>query len=193
MSTKRSTTIPSTSTIHPLAIPTGTYPLTIGENTYIQVRAHLNTTHAPITIGQGCVISEYTQIGIQQKDNPGNENGGDRVSELLEGVVIEDHVVIEAKAVIEGRRIGEGTIIECGVKIGRGAVVGKYCKISPLCSVAPIEVIPDYTVIYGFNERRIDRSGTEALRVRTAEAHVEVLKKAEMATRAAQSAKRAGG
>lgn len=43
--------------------------------------------------------------------------------------------------------------------------------------------MPDHTVIYGYNERRMDRSGTDALRAKTVEQHVEVLKKAELATR----------
>lgn len=47
----------------------------------------------------------------------------------------------------------------------------------------PYEVVPDHTVIYGYNERRIDRSGTDALRAQTVEQHVDVLKKAEMAAR----------
>lgn len=54
------------------------------------------------------------------------------------------------------------------------------------------EILPDYTVIYGFNSRRIDRSGPEAARAKAAEALVEVLKKAEMAIKAAQSARKAG-
>ncbi|KAL8777355.1 MAG: hypothetical protein Q9213_007896, partial [Squamulea squamosa] len=58
-----------------------------------------------------------------------------------------------------------------------------YCKISPLCSVAPYENVPDHTVIYGNNERRIDRSGTDTLRAKMVEQHVEVLKKAEVAAR----------
>ncbi|KAL8737457.1 MAG: hypothetical protein Q9181_001673, partial [Wetmoreana brouardii] len=108
-------------------------------------------------------------------------------------VVIEDHVVIEARATVEGRRVGQGTVVECVASVGHGAVVGKYCKISPLCAIASYEIIPDYTVIYGFNERRIDRSGVEAQRVKTAEAHVEILKKVEAAAKAASSARRAGG
>ncbi|KAI4258698.1 MAG: hypothetical protein LQ352_001124 [Teloschistes flavicans] len=186
------TTLPSTSTISPLATTSGTHPLTIGQNTYIQVRAHLSTDHGPVTIGSGCVIGEYSTVGLQQQDS---EKDDETIDDDVgagpgEGVVIEDHVVIEAKAVIEGgTRIGEGTMVECGAKIGKGARVG---KIAPLCSVPPGEVVPDYTVIYGFNERRIDRSVPEAVRVRTAEALVEVLKKAEMAMRATQSARKAG-
>lgn len=122
------TTLPSTSTISPLATTSGTHPLTIGQNTYIQVRAHLSTDHGPVTIGSGCVIGEYSTVGLQQQDS---EKDDETIDDDVgagpgEGVVIEDHVVIEAKAVIEGgTRIGEGTMVECGAKIGKGARVGK--------------------------------------------------------------------
>lgn len=61
----------------------------------------------------------------------------------------------------------------------------QYCKIGPLCTVAAYEIIPDYTVLYGYNERRIDRSsrGMEGFRRKAVEQQVEVLKRAEGAAR----------
>ncbi|KAI4195994.1 MAG: hypothetical protein LQ350_006826 [Teloschistes chrysophthalmus] len=180
-SPKPPTTLPPTSTLSPLATKTGTHPLTIGEKTCIQVRAHLDTTHGPLTIGSGCVVGEFASVGLNSdKDVDGKDDSGDEgvgkgrgglEGEEGEGVVIEDHVVIDARVVVEaGSRIGEGTIVE----------------------LAAGEILPDYTVIYGFNSRRIDRSGPEAARAKAAEALVEVLKKAEMAIKAAQSARKAG-
>ncbi|KAL8750440.1 MAG: hypothetical protein Q9199_007062, partial [Rusavskia elegans] len=58
-----------------------------------------------------------------------------------------------------------------------------YCKIGPLCSVDPYDDIPDHTVIYGYNERRTDRSGMEELRMKAVEQQVEVLRRAEFAAR----------
>ncbi|KAL8871644.1 MAG: hypothetical protein Q9174_002566 [Haloplaca sp. 1 TL-2023] len=191
MSTKPPTTLDPTSSIHALAITTGTHPLIIGPETYIHLRAHLSTVHGPLIIGQGCVVGEYTNIGLQSAVSDEESNGEERIKGE-EGIVIGDHVVVEAKAVVEGS-IGDGSVVECGARVGRGAVVGKYCKISPLCTVAPNEIIPDYTIIYGFNDRRIDRSGPEKLRAKTAEAQVEALKKAETAARAAQTARKGGG
>ncbi|KAL9582455.1 MAG: hypothetical protein Q9212_003291, partial [Teloschistes hypoglaucus] len=151
----------------------------------------------PLTIGSGCVIGEFASVGVNvDKDVEGDGNGEGGEGETEEegaGVMIEDHVVIDARVVVEeGCRIGEGTIVECGGRIGRGAKVGKYCKIAPLCSVAAGEILPDYTVIYGFNSRRVDHSKPEAARAKAAEALVEVLKKAEMAIRATQSARKTG-
>jgi dynactin-6 len=56
------------------------------------------------------------------------------------------------------------------------ADVAQYCKIAPLCTVAPGEELPDFTVVYGFNERRQERPGLEGLRAKAHEKHVQVLK-----------------
>ncbi|KAL8960419.1 MAG: hypothetical protein Q9193_002869, partial [Seirophora villosa] len=58
-----------------------------------------------------------------------------------------------------------------------------YCKIGPLCTVEPYEVVPDHTVIYGRNQRRIDRSGADASRAKTVQLHIEALRRMEMAAR----------
>ena len=59
----------------------------------------------------------------------------------------------------------------------------QFCKINPLCTVAPDEIIPNHTVIYGHNERHVDRSGMEELRTKGVEQQVELLKRAEYAAR----------
>lgn len=43
--------------------------------------------------------------------------------------------------------------------------------------MAANEVLPDFTVVYGNGERRIDRSGVEELKMRMNGKHVEVLRK----------------
>ncbi|KAI4146497.1 MAG: hypothetical protein L6R39_003443, partial [Caloplaca ligustica] len=119
-----------------------------------------------------CIVCEKAVVGISSPSAPRttHEGGnGDGEKEEGQGVAIENHVVIEPKAVIEGSRIGEGTIVEVGAKVGVGAVVGK--------------VLPDHTVIFGYNDRRIDQSQTEDLRAKTVEQHVDVLMNAEMAAR----------
>ncbi|KAL8928938.1 MAG: hypothetical protein Q9172_000690 [Xanthocarpia lactea] len=183
---KPPTNIPPTSSLHTLAITTGTYPLTIGNNTYIHLRAHLTTTHGPLTIGSHCIISEKASVGYQSHShasNPNSNNEEEEKEEKVQAMILSDHIVIEPKAQVEASQIGEGTVVETGARIGRGAVVGKYCTIGALCSVGPYEDVPDHTVIYGNDERRIDRSGTDALRAKRVEQHVEVLKKAELAAR----------
>lgn len=45
-----------------------------------------------------------------------------------------------------------------------------------MTEVAEQEVLPDYTVIYGYNERRTDASGSEGPRRKFLDKHIDVLK-----------------
>lgn len=114
-------TLHPTSSIHPLTTLTGTHPLTVASHTYIHLRAILNTTHAPVTIGENCIICEKAVVGLTDEEN----QEGNSPTKGGRGVALSNFVVIECKAIIEGTSIGEGTVVEAGAKVGKGAVVGK--------------------------------------------------------------------
>ena len=99
---------------------TGTNLISIGLHTVVHPRSKLNSTYGPITIGNNCIISERSQIGIQSAPSGSN----------TEGVFIENGVVIETGAVVEARKIGEGSVVEVNARIGRGAIVGKVWLLS---------------------------------------------------------------
>ncbi|KAI4179033.1 MAG: hypothetical protein LQ348_005477 [Seirophora lacunosa] len=85
-----------------------------------------------------------------------------------EVIMLGNHVVLESKSIVEaGAKVGAGTVVEIG----------------PLCTVEPYQMVPDHTVIYGRNQRRIDRSGADASRAKTVELHIEALRRMEMAAR----------
>ena len=50
------------------------------------------------------------------------------------------------------------------------------CKLCPLTEVAEQEVLSDYTVLYGYNEKRVDQSGSEGPRRKVLNKHLEALK-----------------
>ncbi|KAI4207713.1 MAG: hypothetical protein LQ349_009822, partial [Xanthoria aureola] len=125
---KPPTTLHPTTTLHPLTTLTGTHPLTIGLSTYIHLRAHLNTTHAPVTIHDHCIIGEKSIIGIQdaspahisaldqtgeKEGKEGGDGGGSGEGKLegKEGEVVElqSHISIAPNTIIESRKIGTGT------------------------------------------------------------------------------------
>lgn len=103
--------------------------------------------------------------------------------------------MVEVGAVVEAKRIGDGCVIEINTRIGKGAVLGKvclvhfpvlesgsdamsqHCKIGPLCTVADGEILPDFTVLYGHNSRRVDRSGAEEQKMKMVMRQVEILRK----------------
>lgn len=113
---KPPTKLSSTLIIADSAQLAGTHLIAIGSNSVIHPRAKLNSSYAPITIGNSCIISERCQIGFQS---------GDDESEESEGVKIDNGVVVEVGAAIEASRVGEGCLIEVNARIGRGAVLGK--------------------------------------------------------------------
>ncbi|KAH6680715.1 trimeric LpxA-like protein [Halenospora varia] len=164
---KPPTSLSSTITIAEHASLIGTHLIAIGSNTVVHPRSKLNSTYASITIGNNCIISERSQIGLQ----------GEPEGEERDGVLIENGVVVEVGAVIEARHIGEGCVVEVNARIGKGAVLGKHCKIGPLCDIADGEVVPDYTVVFGSGMRRVDRSGIEDLKLKMVGRQVEILRK----------------
>lgn len=115
---KTPTSISSSVTIEGTAVFTGTNLISISSNTIIHPRTRFTSTHAPITIGSGCIIGERVAIGLREAS-----------SNQAEGVIIENGVVIEVGAIIEGRVIGEGSVVEVNAVIGRGAIIGKVCVI----------------------------------------------------------------
>lgn len=164
---KPPTSLSSSLVIAENASLTGTHPIKIGSNTVIHPRTKLSSAHAPITIGNSCIIGERSIIGYQSI--PSSERDG--------GVQIGNGVVVEVGVVIEAKSVGDGCVIEVNARIGKDAVLGKHCKIGALCEVSAEEIIPDYTVIYGNGLRRIDKSDVEDLKMKMVGRQVDVLRK----------------
>lgn len=145
---------------------TGTFPITIGENTVIHPHARLNASTAPITIGKNCSISEKALIATVDSS---------------EECVIGDGVSVEGDAVVEGASIGDWSVIEVGARIGRMAQVGRYCKVGALQTVLPGERVGDFTVVFGENQRRVDKlmmdEGVRGQREKGQVMYVELLRK----------------
>ena len=112
---KAPTSIAPTCVIADTAVLTGIHLITISANAILHPRARINSTHGPVTIGEGCIVSEKTSIGFL---SPTEEDGP-------LGMILENDVVVEPAAVVEGRTIGQGTTLEAGSKVCAGAVIGK--------------------------------------------------------------------
>lgn len=81
---------------------------------------------------------------------------GRREEGRASGVMLGRNVVVETGAVVEAAEVGEGTVVEAGARLGVGAVVGKFCTITAATVIPPNSHLPDYTVVYGVSERRVD-------------------------------------
>ena len=114
------TTTHASALVSPSASLTGVYPIVIGANTIIHLRAKLNSSYGPITIGDGCIIEERAVIGIQSQEE---RHGGS-------GVVLGNRVVVQSGSEVQGN-IAEGGIVEVGAVVGAGSTIGKVCKKLP--------------------------------------------------------------
>ncbi|CAK4030203.1 Hypothetical predicted protein [Lecanosticta acicola] len=157
--------------IHSLAVIseraqiTGSKPIEIGENTIIHPHAAIRSAGGSVTIGDNCTVSETAIVGNEEGD-----------------VVIGDGVNIETGAIVQAKSVGDGSVIDIKATVGKGAVIGKYCNIAPLCEVKDNEELPDYTVVYGDNQRRINTTVANNAEVRDAKdkgqmMQIELLKK----------------
>ncbi|KAF2020507.1 trimeric LpxA-like protein [Aaosphaeria arxii CBS 175.79] len=145
---------------------TGTQPITIGPNAVLHPHSRISSTLAPVVLGEGVVIYERAKVGV------GIGNGTDASlrrsstasardsirSTRGEGTVLERHVVIETGAIVEAAEIGEGSLVEAGAVLGRGCVIGKYCTITSGTIIPGSTSLPDYTVVYGGTQHRIDQT-----------------------------------
>ncbi|KAK5018772.1 trimeric LpxA-like protein [Cryomyces antarcticus] len=137
------TTIAPTAVIADKALLIGIHPIIIAENVVVHPHAKLISTYGSLTIGPGCIIAERAVVGPTSG---------------MRATILEANVTVESGAVVEAAIVDEGTIVETAAVLGAGAVVGSYCRISASCGVIPDEVLPDFTVVFGAGQRRIDRT-----------------------------------
>ncbi|KAF2104351.1 transferase hexapeptide domain protein [Rhizodiscina lignyota] len=136
------------------AVLTGIHTISVAAGTVIHPHARIISTYSAVDIGPGCIVSEKAVIGLSDlsQDDPEGD------LELPEIIKIGQNVNIESGTIVEAAEIGENTLIDVDVKLGAGSVIGKNCTISACSVVPPGETVPDYTVIYGNNQRRLNKS-----------------------------------
>ena len=162
----------------------GKHLVTIGANTVIHPRCKIVSLHAPVTIGENCIISERAVIGLPARegaaDNEDSEEGEEDEVQRM-GVVIEDFVTIEPGVVVEARRVKRGAVVQVLSRLGRGSELGRYCTLGPGTVVAAGEKVPERMTAYGRDgrERRLDKAPDSVLEMRekAQTAHVDTLRK----------------
>lgn len=113
----------------------GTQPITVGAYTVLHPHSKINSSLAPVVLGEGVIVYERVKIGWGSAGHDASGKGGARFAGAVrdsrdmatrpEGTVVGRNVVIETGAVVEAAEVGEGTIIEVGAVLGRGCVIGK--------------------------------------------------------------------
>lgn len=80
----------------------------------------MTSKHGAVTIGEGCIISERSIVGLL---SPSSTSSGE------EEVILEAGVSIEVGARVEASRVGEGSVVGVNARVGKGVVLGKVCYV----------------------------------------------------------------
>ena len=88
---------------------------------------------APIRVGRGCSIQDFTMLHCKHK-HP---------------LIIEDHVLVGHHAVVHCDRIGSWTLVGIGSRILDQAVIGQGCIVAAGAVVTPKTIVPDSKLVAG--------------------------------------------
>lgn len=89
-------------------------------------RAKVTSKHAPVTIGEGCIICERSSVGLLSGSGKTDDGGKEGAAEQQQNeVVLEAGVCVEVGAQVEARTVGEGSVVGVNARVGKGAVLGK--------------------------------------------------------------------
>ncbi|KAF4201327.1 hypothetical protein CNMCM8927_001699 [Aspergillus lentulus] len=124
----------------------GTHPISVGAGTVIHPRARIYSYDGPIIIGEGCIISEKSTIGIPPSTPPSLPPAPKEVvpTRISNGVTIGPLVTV-----FPGAHIHSFVTVEALAIINRRVSLGAHSKVCSGCEVAANTVIKDWTVVWG--------------------------------------------
>ncbi|KAJ5082949.1 hypothetical protein N7532_011992 [Penicillium argentinense] len=122
----------------------GTHPVTIGANTIIHPRARFYAYEGPITIGEGCIISEKTVIGATPSSPSSPSTSTNTHTRLSYFVTIGPQSTIKP-----GVHIHSSTTVEALVTINQHADIGSHTKICSGCEIPERGRVSEWTVVWG--------------------------------------------
>ncbi|KIV80454.1 hypothetical protein PV11_07952 [Exophiala sideris] len=155
-----------TTHLDPGAYVRGSHAITIGEHSLVHPRVHLVAVHGPISIGDGCIISEKSVIGgpVQNSASPvvpQSHETEDNDSDPIK-TAIGSNVYIHANAEIHaGATIQNAVLIEAHAVVLSGVTVGSHAKV---CAGVTVDRnIENWAVVYGQgNLKRSRQLATDA-------------------------------
>lgn len=189
-------------TIADTAVFQGTHPITIGPGTVIHPRARFYSYEGPITIGDGCIISEKAVIGAAPESaskersasssrtaSPSPSTPTDDTTQTIRTPAPEQGLPIRISyfvtigplsSILPGSHIHSAAAIDSLATIHRNAEVGSHAKICAGCVVPQNGRVAEWTVVWGsgIGQRRARARGARppcsAVRVAARAAQVPV-------------------
>lgn len=124
----------------------GTHPISVGAGTVIHPRARIYSYDGPVIIGEGCIISEKSTIGIP----PSTPTSLPPTPKEVVPIRISNGVTIgPLVTVFPGAHIHSFVTVESLAIINRRVSLGAHSKVCSGCEVAANTVIKDWTVVWG--------------------------------------------
>ncbi|KAK4939393.1 hypothetical protein LTR10_020290 [Elasticomyces elasticus] len=152
-----------TTHLDPGAYVRGTHAITIGEHSLVHPRVHLVAVNGPISIGDGCIISEKSVIGgpVQSSASPVLPQSPEtehNESDPLK-TTVGSNVYIHANAQIRaGATIRDAVLIEAHAVVLSGVTVGSHAKV---CAGVTVDRNTDnWAVVYGQGDLKRSRQLT---------------------------------
>jgi dynactin-6 len=146
---------------------TGMYPITVGPDTVLHPHSRINSAFCPVLVGEGVILYEKSKIGFGSD----GESAADSRRSSMAPVSVRDSM--RAEGTVLGKVCMNRCVLLCFVKYDTD--VKQFCTISAYSFVPPYSHLPDYTVVYGGSEQRIDK--TLQLRPEIAEAKMAIHRK----------------
>ncbi|KAJ5174313.1 uncharacterized protein N7482_000190 [Penicillium canariense] len=159
----------ASATIADTAVFQGTYPITIGAGTVIHPRARFYAFEGPISVGDGCIVSEKAIIGAApgtsrstgpspsastgpsptssstNVTSPASQVQGHKTATRISYfVTIGPH-----STVLPGATVHSSATVESLVTINRYADIGAHSKICSGCQIPANGCVPEWTVVWG--------------------------------------------
>lgn len=177
-------------TIADTAVFQGTYPVTIGAGTVIHPRARFYAFEGPISVGDGCIISEKAIIGAapgtlaSTRPSPSSSTGPSPTgpspassstdlslsSPQIQGqpqdlaTRISYFVTIGPHStVLPGANVHSSATIESLVTINRYADIGAHSKICSGCQIPANGSVAEWTVVWGSGVGQRRKRGRTAM------------------------------
>jgi carbonic anhydrase/acetyltransferase-like protein (isoleucine patch superfamily) len=155
--TKPPTDIHPTAHLDPSAYVLGTHPISLSPSVLIHPRARLVSTHGPLIIDSGTVISERCVIGGPAPDpSSPSANMPDPDSDPLKTTIGSTVLLHPNSTIHAGATLKESCIVEPHATVLANITVGAHAKV---CAGVTVDRdVGDWEVVYGDGQNRRKRA-----------------------------------
>lgn len=158
---KPPTSIDASAHLDPSAYVLGTHPISLSPGVLIHPRARLISTHGPLILDAGTIVSERCIVGAPAPDPKADPSAismreeGDEDEDPLKTFIGSNCIIYPSAEIMAGAVIGEGCIVEAHATIKKSITIGARSKI---CAGVTVDRdVGDWEVVWGDGQMRRKR------------------------------------